>query len=77
MSVVVTYNGTTVTVYVDGVSVGSQNRTLSSSSLVWVVGGAGPIGPSGFYFTGAIDDARVYDRALSPTDVQLLYTMGS
>ncbi len=37
--------------------------------------GVGPGNSSG-YFNGSIDDVRVYDRALSPSEIQYLYLMG-
>ena len=33
-------------------------------------------GTASFYFTGSIDDVRVYNRALSPSEIQYLYLMG-
>jgi len=44
-----------------------------------IMNGNGPftIGQtSGFYFAGNVDDARVYNRALSDTEIKQLYNAG-
>ena len=77
-------NGTTAQIFVDGVAGGIN--TISSS---WNSDGAGAnvyIGalgdnPSGVkandYFNGSIDDVRIYNRALSASEVQQLYDLGT
>lgn len=70
--VAVTYNGSTVTLYVDGSSVATSNLgafTLQTSYPVWV--GTRPSGSS--YFNGSISGVRIYNRALSPAEIQALY----
>lgn len=73
--VVATYDGTTQRIYVNGVQDGtgqvisSDFGTASSHCTIgWVSGGD--------YFTGSLDDVRVYNRALSTAEVQQLYKMG-
>jgi hypothetical protein len=64
-----TYDGTTLKLYVNGVLTGSQ--AVSGSLLVST--GALRIGGNsiwGEYFTGLVDEVRVYNRALSATEVQ-------
>jgi hypothetical protein len=68
--VAATYDGTTARYYIDGVQVAS--RTVNNgpgASDTWRIGAYGS-SPGGF-FDGLIDDVRIYDRALSATEVQL------
>ena len=73
-----TRQGTTWSIYVDGVLSSSQTQgtgaSINASGYDMSVG-VGPGNSSG-YFNGSIDDVRVYDRALSPSEIQYLYLMG-
>jgi len=77
--VVYTYNGQGATtignfaIYKDGVS-----RTLSTAGAFGASANVNYIGnrDSGLYWDGAIDDVRIYNRALSAEEVQRLYEMG-
>ncbi len=80
---VVTKNGVSVTVYVNGVAVSTQ--TVSGGSLgspsgtsYEEVGSAALVsGSTPFYFVGLVDDVRVYNRALSAQEVGQLYAQGA
>jgi Concanavalin A-like lectin/glucanases superfamily/Domain of unknown function (DUF1929)/Bacterial Ig domain/Purple acid Phosphatase, N-terminal domain len=63
-----TYDGTTMRLYVNGVQVASKARTgaLTSSTSPLRIGGNAAWGE---YFSGLIDDVRVYNRALSAAEV--------
>ena len=63
-----TYDGTTFRLYVNGAQVSSQaaSGALVSSSGPLSIGGNGPYGE---YFNGRIDEVRIYDRALSATEI--------
>ncbi len=65
-----TYDGTMVQLYVDGVPVarGAFEGTLISSKGVLSIGG-NPVWHDE-YFHGRIDDVRVYNRALSASEIQ-------
>jgi beta-lactam-binding protein with PASTA domain len=67
-----TYDGTTLRTYVNGVQVGS----LTAPGLIAAtVGGALEIGGDalwGEFFSGMIDDVRIYNRALSATEITSL-----
>ncbi|MFZ2300226.1 MAG: LamG domain-containing protein [Candidatus Moraniibacteriota bacterium] len=79
--VMVTYDSTTPTLYIDGASqslasgtgcTASTNAgaiTQDTSTLVMGARGAG----ASQFFTGNEDDMRVYNRALSATEVKMLY----
>ena len=65
-------SGTEVSVWVDGVKmpdteVGGIN---SSSTEVWI---ANQADNTGWRFTGQIEDARIYNRALSQAEIQTIY----
>jgi len=76
-----TYTAGVERLYIDGSFVGSQTQDEVGFSSTYAyflgVGYAttawsdfGPIGGSWVYFTGALDDVRIYNRALSPTDIK-------
>lgn len=68
---VFTYDGTVASIYKDGVLLGSDTRTWSTSSSSNFYLGSGIYSQP--YFDGAIDDLRIYDYALSQSEVTALY----
>ncbi len=78
-----TYNGTTnsMTVYLDGVSLGSQTPTTALNTVApgtqgFNVGVAVPVDDAsngGKYFNGSIDDVSVYSGVLSLAQIQAQY----
>jgi hypothetical protein len=64
-----TYDGTTLRLYINAVEVGSRavNGSLNTSSGALRIGGNAVWGE---YFAGLIDEVRVYNRALSPQEIQ-------
>jgi CSLREA domain-containing protein len=80
-NVAVTYDGTTETLYLDGVNVGSAAFTQTGYSTVYqyqfgtgYVADAWPANSGGWMnFSGLIDDVQIYNRALSGTDVQTIF----
>lgn len=71
--VTLTYNGTVATVYIDGVYSGNSTITLTTGLGSGMIGGL--IGASQLY-SGSLDDVRIYNRALSASEVRQLYLMG-
>ena len=74
--VVGTYDRNTVKLYLNGVLVAS----LAHSAALTITGNPVLIGVSGFdddYFHGAMDDIRIYDRALTEAEIQELYNEGT
>ena len=64
-----TYDGTALRLYVNGTQVSSRAMTgaiLRTTDPLWIGGNH----PYGEYFHGLIDEVRVYDRALSPSEVR-------
>jgi RHS repeat-associated protein len=64
-----TYDGANLRIYVNGVEVSSEPETLTitTSSNPLSIGGNTPWGE---YFDGLIDEVRVYNRALSQSEIQ-------
>ena len=71
----VTYNGSTLTLYRNGVAVATSNvsGTLSPTTGTLQIGAS----QFGEYFKGLIDEVRIYNRALSDTEIQALYQQDS
>jgi len=74
-----TYDGTTMRIYVDGVQTGSG--TSFSGNLPTQSGnvrvGADYQSTPGNFFTGSLDEVRIYNRALSASEIQALYKSGA
>jgi hypothetical protein len=65
----VTYDGATIRLYVNGIQAASRAQTgnITSSTSVFRIGGDSVWGE---YFTGLIDEVRVYNRALTAAQIQ-------
>jgi beta-galactosidase len=71
------YDGNSLTLYVDGVVDASVSSTGSISTNNYDVQIGGNSQSSGREFNGAIYDARVYNRALCPVEIQAMSGGGS
>ena len=71
----VTYNGSTLTLYRNGVAVATStvSGTLSPTTGTLQIGAS----QFGEYFKGLIDEVRIYNRALSDTEIQTIYQQDS
>lgn len=69
--VVVVYSGTTLSIAIDGVQKATGSRALNTP-LSAITVGAGLGGATTFY-RGTIEDVRIYNRALSTTEINQLY----
>lgn len=72
--VLCTYDGTNIRIYVNGrleTTSGSLSGSITSTNTTALSIGRDPA-PSG-YFQGLIDDVRVYNYSLTPSQVKLLY----
>src|SRR5690606_29832260 len=67
--VAMTYDGTTARLYADGVEVSNNTKTYN---LVLSVAHIGKHVNSSGWWSGTIDDVRIYDRALSAAEVAAL-----
>ena len=77
---VMTISGTTLTLYVDGKFQSSTTITGIQGAPTGATGiGADPANSSSGvmgYLSGSIDDVRIYNRALSASEVKQLYNLG-
>jgi hypothetical protein len=73
----IVYSSSGITAYIDGVAgaVTSGNTSnFSPDSRANQIGHNTEDSGGSRYFNGLIDDVRIYNRALSATEVKLLYT---
>ena len=68
----VTYDGSTARLYVNAAETVSESVTTAVPSSMYHIGGRYQNG-SNYQFDGAIDDVRIYSRALSASEVQSIY----
>ena len=76
--VVGTYDGATMRIYTNGVETGSipKSGLLDTNNTVGIRIGDNP-GAFRRNFNGVIDDIRIYNRALSPSEISLIYNNSS
>jgi hypothetical protein len=74
-----TYNGANIRLYINGTQRGTIARTgpiLDEAGVGWLIGARTPASPA-IFMSGRLDEVRIYDRALSATDVvQLVNVSG-
>jgi chitodextrinase len=73
--VTATYDGTTATLYVDGTVMTTDTFTAPSASTLPLYVGRYYAG--GYGWSGSVDDVRLYNRALTATEVSTIYTSAS
>jgi uncharacterized delta-60 repeat protein len=61
----------TTSIYVDGVLTAATSTVTPATPSSFTIGSA----TSGDFFLGILDDVRIYNRALSPGDIQQLYAL--
>ncbi|SPC33785.1 LamG-like jellyroll fold domain-containing protein [Candidatus Nitrosocaldus cavascurensis] len=78
--VVLTYDGSTLRLYVDGSLVSSLSTNGAVPDYNWdtplTIGKTALTNVNGFYFIGDIDEVRVYNRALNAQEVSDAYNNG-
>jgi hypothetical protein len=74
--VAVTYDGTSVRTYLDGVLVIQQTVVHAEAGTVFSRFEIGRNRGNNQYFAGSIDDVRIFDQALSGTTIAQLASMG-
>lgn len=67
-----TFDGTTHRLYVDGLEAGNSTAAPQTAPVTSMVFGRWNGGPAE-YFAGALDDVRIYTRALPAAEVQIHY----
>ena len=63
----------TVFLYVDGIQVATGTAGTQSSMALTEIGGDISAGSGHRYLTGSLDEARIYNRELSPSEIAFLY----
>ena len=69
-NVVATYNGTSTTLYINGVAIGTKNINLNTTGTNFVLGRS--LAPTFGFANYAIDDLRIYNYSLTSQEVSAL-----
>ncbi len=72
----VTYDGTTVRLYVDAMEQGSRSLALDTGAAELSIGRAIAARSTPEFFRGDLDELRIYSRVLTAQEIQGLYTAG-
>jgi hypothetical protein len=75
--VAVAYNGSTVSIFVDGVGVASGAMELATGTSGGACIGGRCLGSAVAFLTGDVDEVTVYDRALSAAEIKSIFDAGS
>jgi len=67
------YDGSTIEVYTDGVYDNGKTKTTKPFSNNDIPTNIGVLGGYNTYFNGTIDEVKIYDRALSASEIQSSY----
>jgi hypothetical protein len=71
-------SGSSVTVYRNGVSVATMTISgTTTNTSAFRIGGRAPDADGNNFWSGGIDEFRVYNRALGPTEITALYNAGA
>ncbi|NCU38227.1 LamG domain-containing protein [Candidatus Saccharibacteria bacterium] len=73
------YDGSYVRLYTNGTLTDSvvASGTLATNSLPWTIGRTAGATYTGSFFTGSIDEVKVFNRALATDEVAIAYTAGN
>lgn len=71
---VLTFDGSRITIYLNGGNAQSSTITFSGTYTTGLA--VSSLYGGGQYFTGSLDDVRIYNRALSAGEVNKLWQMG-
>jgi len=74
--VTATANSDSLWFYIDGTvrkSTALTGASFGSTQYYFNIGGNGIFDPTGNYFSGSLDDIRIYNRSLSPAEIDTLY----
>ena len=72
----VTYSGTTVTIYVNGKSIGTATVSAFNTSTTGAALGR-PYWDTSAYFSGKLDEILIFNRALSAQEIRRMYAVGT
>jgi hypothetical protein len=78
--VAMTYDGTDLVLYFNGVPEVSATLDIGGPTIATTqpvrIGGGAPAGSVQCFFPGMVDEATIYDRALSGTEIAAIYSAG-
>jgi hypothetical protein len=76
--IAVTFENNTLKVYKDGILVATENQTFSNATTSLRFGARHQNDGTGItnFFTGKLDDIAIWNRALTASEIQALYTTG-
>ena len=72
---VLSYDGNEGELYLNAKSAGSFQKTLDTDADASLVIGSNSLSRNNEFFNGSIDDVRIYDRALTITEITKLYVL--
>ncbi len=72
--VIVTYDGTRVVIYIDGLYNAAATKNLNTQVPQVIIGRSPLNHPAPTYFNGQMDDIFIYNRVLSESEIQQLYS---
>ena len=75
-----TYDGATMSLYLDGALIGTQpakGKIVATPQTPLQLGAGLEDGSPGYYHYGLLDEATIYNRALSAAEIQAIYNAGS
>jgi len=77
--VAMTYDGSSLKLYVDGLPDGSKavSGAIITTSQPVRIGGGAPAGRSQLHLPGRVDEASIYNRALTGAEIQSIFDAGS
>lgn len=77
-NVVMTYNGTTLELFLDNSSIGTTTGNYDNSGgRNLTIGKWGPVSATSYYFDGLISNVSIFDTALTSIQVETLYNNGT
>ncbi|MGB3072857.1 MAG: LamG domain-containing protein, partial [Candidatus Moraniibacteriota bacterium] len=71
-----TYDGSNVRIYVDGNQENAVSMTGPAYSRTYPVQVGGECDGNNLFWDGAVDEVRIYNRALSAAEIKALYSSG-
>ena len=77
--ITLTYSGSVITLYLNGASLGTRSFSgaIGYSALPMLIGADYGFAPVGELFPGQIDQVGLWNRALTPAEVAMIYNAGA
>jgi Concanavalin A-like lectin/glucanases superfamily/Secretion system C-terminal sorting domain len=72
--VAITYNGSLVSIYLDGTLNASSQKNLNTQLSEVIFGRSPMTHPTPYYYDGLLDDCGIWNRVLTQEEINALYT---